>query len=63
MYAIRSYYGVLQSRQGLQVACLEEIAYRMGFIDAERVMALVRGLGKTGYAEYLTAILKEAIPQ
>jgi glucose-1-phosphate thymidylyltransferase len=44
---------VLEARQGTHIACIEEIAYRMGFIDAARVLELADGLGKNGYARYL----------
>jgi glucose-1-phosphate thymidylyltransferase len=44
---------VLEARQGTHIACIEEIAYRMGFIDASRVLELADGLGKNGYAQYL----------
>jgi glucose-1-phosphate thymidylyltransferase len=50
---------IIQERQGLQVACLEEIAYRMGFIDAGRVEELAEGL-PNGYGQYLRHMLKES---
>ena len=43
----------IESRQGLKVACLEEIAYDRGFLTADQVLAQVQRLGKTEYAEYL----------
>ncbi len=43
----------IEKRQGLKVACLEEIAWEMGYIDAEQVLRLAAGLGKTEYAQYL----------
>jgi len=43
-------------RQGLQIACLEEIAYRQGFIDLEQLTALGDKLGKSRYGEYLRAV-------
>lgn len=49
---------VLQERQGLQVACLEEIAYRMGWVDRERLMALAHPLRRTGYGEYLVRLAR-----
>ena len=48
----------LQKRQGLMVACPEEIAYRQGWIDAEQVMALAHPLNKTGYGQYLVSMLQ-----
>jgi glucose-1-phosphate thymidylyltransferase len=44
-------------RQGLKIACLEEVAYRMGFINAEQVENLAANLGKCSYAEYLLQII------
>jgi glucose-1-phosphate thymidylyltransferase len=41
------------------VACVEEIAWRMGFIDAAQLEALARPLVKSGYGEYLLRIVKE----
>jgi glucose-1-phosphate thymidylyltransferase len=49
----------IELRQGLKIACPEEIAYRAGFIDAAQVEALARPLAKSGYGEYLLGILKE----
>jgi glucose-1-phosphate thymidylyltransferase len=48
----------LQNRQGLMVACPEEIAYRQGWIDAEQVMALANPLSKTDYGQYLISMLQ-----
>jgi glucose-1-phosphate thymidylyltransferase len=50
----------VEVRQGLKVACLEEIAYRRGWLAAERVLALADGLGRTEYAEYLRRVVAEA---
>jgi len=47
----------IQARQGLQVACPEEIAFRMGWIDAEQVAALAAPLAKTIYGEYLQSLI------
>lgn len=43
----------IENRQGLKVACLEEIAYEQGFISKERVLELAKPLAKSGYGEYL----------
>jgi glucose-1-phosphate thymidylyltransferase len=48
----------IEERQGLKVSCVEEIAYRMGYIDAEQVERLARPLIKNGYGQYLLDILK-----
>jgi glucose-1-phosphate thymidylyltransferase len=43
----------IQHRQGLQIACVEEIAFMQKWIDGEQLSELIAGLGKTSYAEYL----------
>lgn len=48
----------VQERQGLQVGCPEEIAFRMGFIDAEALLKQGRALGKTAYGAYLVDLAK-----
>lgn len=50
----------IQNRQGLYVACIEEIAYRMGFIDKEQLIALAQPLLKTEYGKYLFRISEMA---
>ena len=47
---------ILEARQGLKIGCPEEIAYRMGFIDREQLVALAHGLEKSGYGRYLIQI-------
>lgn len=51
----------LENRQGLKVACPEEIAFRQGWIDAEQLQALAYPLAKNGYGQYLLKILKENV--
>ena len=51
----------LEKRQGLKVACPEEIAYRSGWIDAEQLEALARPMLKNGYGQYLMQILKDRV--
>ena len=51
----------IEKRQGLRVACPEEIAYRIGWIDAAKLEELARPLLKSGYGRYLQNILKEKI--
>ncbi|CAA9588741.1 MAG: Glucose-1-phosphate thymidylyltransferase [uncultured Truepera sp.] len=48
----------IEARQGLKVACLEEIAYRRGWIDAAEVEALARPMAKTGYGQYLLDLIR-----
>ncbi len=49
---------IVEKRQGLKIACLEEIAYAKGFINAEQLEALAHKYGKNGYGAYLTNVLK-----
>lgn len=46
----------IEERQGLKISCIEEIAYNMGYISKEELIALANGLLKTGYGEYLLKI-------
>ncbi|MGC8811804.1 MAG: glucose-1-phosphate thymidylyltransferase RfbA [bacterium] len=49
----------IEKRQGLKIACVEEVAYRMGYIDAKQVRKLAEPLINNGYGQYLFQILKE----
>jgi glucose-1-phosphate thymidylyltransferase len=51
----------LEKRQGLKIACPEEVAYRMGYITAAQLEALAAPLVKSGYGTYLLQILKETV--
>jgi len=51
--------GTLEARQGLKIACLEEIAYRMGFVDKKKMKKLVEQTPRSSYRDYLEKILKE----
>ena len=53
---------VIEERQGLKVACLEEIAYRMGYITADEVLALAAPPIKSGYGTYLETMVSEGGP-
>jgi glucose-1-phosphate thymidylyltransferase len=50
---------VVEERQGLKIACPEEVAYRMGYISAEELLALAAPLEKSGYGHYLKQLLSE----
>jgi len=49
---------IIERRQGLKVGCIEEVAYRQGFIDAAQLEALAAPLVKSGYGAYLRALLR-----
>ncbi len=53
MMQASSFIEVIEQRQGLKVACIEEIAFKMGYIDEEQVMRLAHPLRKNGYGQYL----------
>ena len=52
---------VIEERQGLKVACVEEIAYRLGYISADEVRALAEPMQNNGYGRYLLDIIKTGI--
>ncbi len=54
-----SFIETIEKRQGLKIACIEEIAYRLGYIGAEQVRRLARPMKKNGYGQYLLKILAE----
>ncbi len=53
-----SFVQTIEDRQGLKIACIEEIAYRMGYIDAEQVLRLAEPLKKNDYGRYLEQLIK-----
>lgn len=55
-----NFFGVIEDRQGLKVACIEEIAFNKGFISKEQFEKLVHSIPKSMYRDYLEKILKEA---
>jgi glucose-1-phosphate thymidylyltransferase len=52
------YIRVIEKRQGLKIGCIEEIAYRMGFIGKDQLLKLAEGLVKSGYGNYLNKVAK-----
>ncbi len=53
--------GTLEARQGLKIACLEEIAYRSGFIDREKMAQVIEQTPKSSYRDYLDMILNDKL--
>ena len=53
----------IEQRQGFQIACPEEMAYRLGYIDAEQVLRLAEPLRKTEYGQYLVQVVQEHGPR
>jgi glucose-1-phosphate thymidylyltransferase len=53
-----SFVQTLELRQGMKVACLEEIAYRLGYISRDQILALAKSLAKSGYGDYLINIVE-----
>ena len=51
----------IEKRQGLKIACPEEVAYRMGFIDGEQLARLGESMGKSSYGQYLVRLLRDRV--
>lgn len=49
---------VIEERQDLKIGCIEEVAYRMGYIDADQLRTIAQPLVKSGYGQYLLSLLK-----
>jgi len=54
-----NFISIIEARQGLKVACLEEVAYRMGYINAEQVEKLAQPMSKNNYGQYLLRMIRE----
>jgi glucose-1-phosphate thymidylyltransferase len=52
---------VIEQRQGIKIACIEEIAYRKGFITKEQLQELAKPLLKSGYGQYIEGVLKQKV--
>jgi glucose-1-phosphate thymidylyltransferase len=50
----------IEKRQGLKIACLEEVALFMGYIDSEQLAALAEAMPKSGYGEYVRGLARQA---
>jgi glucose-1-phosphate thymidylyltransferase len=48
---------VIEERQGMKIGCIEEVAYRMGYINADQLKSIAKPLVKSGYGQYLLNIL------
>ena len=59
MLEASQFISVIEGRQGFKIACPEEIAYRMGYIDAAQLESLAKPLAKSGYGQYLLRLLTE----
>ena len=53
------YVQVIEERQGRKIGCIEESAYRMGYIDDAKLLEIAEPLRKSGYGEYLVNLAKE----
>jgi glucose-1-phosphate thymidylyltransferase len=51
----------IEKRQGLKIACPEEIAYRLGYINAEQLQALAMKFRKSSYGQYLQRVIEETV--
>jgi glucose-1-phosphate thymidylyltransferase len=55
--------GTLEARQGLKIACLEEVAIRFGYINAQQMMKIIEATPSSSYREYLVKVLSEVAPE
>ncbi len=56
-----SFVHIIERRQGLKICCVEEIAYRLGYIDAAQMQSLIEGMGSSDYGRYLRDVLAQRI--
>jgi glucose-1-phosphate thymidylyltransferase len=57
-----NFIATIEQRQGLKIACLEEIAFQKGYVSAEQLASIVQDMPKSGYREYVEGVLAEGIP-
>jgi glucose-1-phosphate thymidylyltransferase len=60
MHQASNFVQAIQERQGMHLACLEEIAFRMGYITAQDVVIIAKRMGKSSYGEYLTRLVEQS---
>ena len=56
-----TYIQTIEKRQGLKIACPEEIVFRLGYIDSNQLQALAAKIGKSTYGQYLLRLLSEPV--
>ncbi|MCX7142016.1 MAG: glucose-1-phosphate thymidylyltransferase RfbA, partial [Proteobacteria bacterium] len=56
-----SFIQIIEKRQGLKVACVEEVAYRLGYIDSAQVERLAAPMSKNNYGQYLLSVLRDQV--
>ncbi|WGL17301.1 glucose-1-phosphate thymidylyltransferase RfbA [Microbulbifer bruguierae] len=61
LLAANHFVQTIEARQGLKIACPEEVAYRMGYISAEQLLALAQPLLKSGYGQYLIQVAEDKV--
>jgi glucose-1-phosphate thymidylyltransferase len=59
LIAAGSFVQAIEERQGLKIGCPEEVAWRMGFLDDEALLARANALTKSGYGDYLRSLLDQ----
>jgi len=59
MHDASTFVKIIEDRKGMKIACIEEVAFEMGYIDKEQLLVLAEPLKKSGYGEYLVKVLEE----